>query len=729
MRKEIFFAGLVFIGSMTMSNMSYAEKNNIQVDDSYRLTLDLGTPRRYATRFDKETRTLQIRIIPARLDDVKNSSYYDSRYIKRIVVQEKESEVTLNIQLKNFPIGWAIATQKEPWRIIVDFWRTEQEKLSLNEQWNWQPSVLSGVVGDNISEGLPATSIPSSRGSSLSSRGSTAGSRPVQMAPEGKTARDDISVLPTEVVTREDKGATTASNKYDLPAIYSRLDLIKPLSDAKKADLNKQLGNVFGSKNEFLAAQNLADELYTGGQEAKALTIYRKLAALDEDKFRKSDKVLWQAGESAFLLKSFDIANDYFRTLLVNHPGSSLVPYAKLRITDIDELINSQNKGNGKVGAKNAETYSSLALSDKNPPVIKIAATLRVLDGVVDNDPDAVKLYQQNLDTCVTSGRIPFDLLKNCAYDRDRYLADKDNIPNADIAVQQFKKLSPGDIRTANLEKLVQGRVKTLLTEIAKSKDWNAWVEFEKKARPALLSFTFGDGEALFTRAEAFEAVGENAKAVQLYESFLKASSDTKKKNEANCLAALLLYRMNEPKKADEFLKRVEQDESRKTDGLTDKSVSALKELSVVPYRNKIALNVLMDEIKLGRYEERTLTTLSEWSKELRGTPQAELIYEKILAYPAKSLDEVQIVETSIMQFANDLRDSGRFSKSGDMFFAVANLSQGTRRAEAAYKAGVVYARAGLFDKAKTAWLLAANDTNDKRYSSLANERLDRINK
>src|SRR6185503_10679973 len=132
---------------------------------------------------------------------------------------------------------------------------------------------------------------------------------------------------------------------------------------------------------------------------------------------------------------------------------------------------------------------------------------------------------------------------------------------------------------------------------------------------------------------------------------------------------------------------------SRKSEGLTDKSVSALKELSVSPYRNKIALNVLIDEVKLGRYEERTLSTLFEWSKELRGTPQADLIYEKIMAYPAKSSDEVQIVETSIMQFAGDLREKGNFSKAGDMFFAVANLSQGTHRAEAAYKAGVVYAR------------------------------------
>ena len=99
-------------------------------DDSYRLSLDFSSPRRYATRFDKETRTLQLRIIPARSEDVQKSAFYDPRFIQRVIVKEKDSEVILNIQLKNFPMSWVVATKEEPWRIILDFWRTEEEKLS-----------------------------------------------------------------------------------------------------------------------------------------------------------------------------------------------------------------------------------------------------------------------------------------------------------------------------------------------------------------------------------------------------------------------------------------------------------------------------------------------------------------------------------------------------------------------------------------------------------------------
>ena len=709
---------LMFVHSANaeQQNKINLAENNDFANESYRLTLDFKTPRRYSTRFDKETRTLQIRIIPARASEVKNSAFYDPRYIQRVLVEEKESEVTLNLQLKNFPIAWLVATKEKPWRIVLDFWKSDNEELSLNKKWNWQPNLMAEVADDDLNkDGLPSVGqkLPSSKKESSSTS-------PSFNAFQNSKIKGSNSFY---------QGSFFNSKKYGLPEIYSRIELVKPSTDARRSELQKQIGNVFGSPNEFLAAKNLADELYASGQEEKALTIYRKLAALDEEKFKSSDKILWQAGESAYLLKNFDIANDYFRILLLNNSGSTYAPYAKLRITDIDELLQSKGKGLGKVGDKNGQIYANLALNDNNPSLVKIAASLRLLDGNVDENPDAVKIYQQNLDTCVTSGRVPFDLLKNCAYDRDRYLAEKDNIINADNAVQGFKKLSPGDPRTANLENIVQGRVKKLLSEVAQNKDWNSWVEFEKKVRPILLYFSFSDSESLFTRANAFEAVGDNKKSIQLYESYIKNSKDNKMKNEASALTSLLLYRMNEPEKAIKYLKLIEQNQARKSEGLTDRSVAALKEISLPPYKNKVALNVLMDELKLGRYEERTLSTLSEWSKLLRGKPQAELIYEKILAYPAKSSDDVQVVESSILQFADDLRESGRFAKAGDMFFAVSNLSQGTRRAEAAYKAGVVYARAGLFEKAKTAWLLAANDTNDKRYSSLANERLDRINK
>ncbi|KAB8031897.1 tetratricopeptide repeat protein [Fluviispira multicolorata] len=711
-------------------------------EDSYRMIFELGEPRRYATRFINETRTLQLRVIPARAEEFNSTSFYDTRFVKRVNIKEDKSEVIINIQLKNLPIGWVVATQNKPWRILIDFWKTEPENKNLEADWNWQPDFIDGLSKENIPEIMPNYTIKEKENSDKNFVPTIRSQVVIQQSekpkirqfPNKENTKNNIketeNIKKTNITLPERNISEVKNNKeYNLPEIYGRLELVKPISEHRMTMLQAQMGAVFGGKEEFEIGKNFADELYKSGNEEQALSIYRRLVALSEKNFKLDPRILWNAGESAYLTRNFDLANDYFRSLLLNSPGSEFAALAKLRILDIDELSNSKTKGMGKTGFQNAEKYSEMALYDKNPLIVKIASSLRVLNNLVDEKPQAVKTYQQNLDACVTSGSIPFDLLKNCAYNKIRSSVEKENINDADAAVQQFKKLVAGDKRSVLLEQIVNSRVKDLLKNTAQNKQWEVWTRFEKGARQTLLQFTYSDSDALYTRAEAFDAVGEVQKSIQLYSAFWQASPDQKRKNEAAALVARLNYQSNKPSEAEIYLRRIEQDEKRKTEGLTDKTVQALRELSVAPYRNKIALRLLLDEMKLGRYVERDLPTLGEWARALRGTPDVEPLYEKILAFPAKSLDEIQTVETSIMQYAEDLRDSGRFAKSGDMFLAMANLAQGTHRAEAAYKAGVVYARVGLFDKAKTAWLLAANDTNDKRYSSLASERLDRLNK
>ena len=697
-------------------------------EESYRMVFDLNEPRRYATRFNKETRTLQIRIIPAKSSDFNATSFYDTRYIKRVLIHEDKSEVTLDIQLKNIPIGWVIATQNKPWRIIVDFWKTEPEEKNLEADWNWQPDYIDGISKESYKDGLPSALITDANKSDENKNKIF-----TNLIPIIKNENNEKNKLPVNLNNNNNltlnNSLKQSNTKNGFPEIYGRLEKIIPMTEQKSAQLQMQMGAAFGTRNEVEIGKKLAEEFYKSGNETQSLSIFRRLAALSEISIKSDPKFLWYAGESAYITHNFSLANDYLRSIILNYPGTYYASLAKLRIIDIDELQNSKEKGFGKTRFQNAEIYSEMALSDNSPTIVKIAATLRVLNKIVDENPSSAKSYQQNLDACVVDSRVPFDLMKNCAYDRTRAFIEIENINNSDAAVQQFKKLAPRDGRASALEKIVSNRVKDFLKKTAQTKQWEDWISFEKKARPSLLEFSFADGEALFTRAEAFEAVGENLKSAQLYGAFWQASNDQKKKNEAAALAARLLYRSNKPSEADDFLRRIEQDTKRKTEGLTDRSVTSLRELTVAPYRNKTALRLLLDEMKLGRYVERDLPTLAEWAQRLRGTSDAEPLYAKILAYPAKSLDEIQSVETSIMQYAEDLRDSGRFANSGDMFLAVANLAQGTHRAEAAYKAGVVYARVGLFEKAKTAWLLAANDTNDKRFSSLASERLDRLSK
>ena len=167
--------------------------------------------------------------------------------------------------------------------------------------------------------------------------------------------------------------------------------------------------------------------------------------------------------------------------------------------------------------------------------------------------------------------------------------------------------------------------------------------------------------------------------------------------------------------------------DNRKNNGLTDRATAALREASRAPYSSKTAQLILIDELKFGRYVERDVGMLASLAVAARGRDDADKVFETLMTTTPRNDADTRQIETSLMQYADDLRGNGRLAKSGDVYLAVANLGQTTKKAEASYKAGLMYARAGMVEKAKTAWQLSAADTADKKFSSLASERLERI--
>ena len=130
------------------------------VDDSFRLTLPLGSPRRFATRFSKESRTLALRVSPARASEFEATRYFDTRYVRRVLVEERNGEVILSLQLRNLPVGWVVTTQESPWRIVVDVWRSGPiRKETLEERWDWQDDAASEPTRSSAS--APTSSLSS----------------------------------------------------------------------------------------------------------------------------------------------------------------------------------------------------------------------------------------------------------------------------------------------------------------------------------------------------------------------------------------------------------------------------------------------------------------------------------------------------------------------------------------------------------------------------------------
>lgn len=692
--------------------------------DSFRLTFALGSQRRFATRFNKETRTLELRVSPAKASEFDSSAYYDNRYVRRVLVQEKGGDVILSLQLKNTQAGWVVATKESPWRIVLDIWRTGPvPKQSLSEAWDWQEDTHS----------QKRSSVLSQRDAQNATRSNVElkQNAPVDV-PDAKDSTSESTTTKAEELTALGRGAP---NEARLPKNFGPLERKTPVSLDRLSALQRIAGASLGREDEFDKLQELARELHVTGSNQDALSTYRKLAVLSERRFLELDENLWSAGESAYLVRNFDAAEDYLRALILRHPSSPLVSQANLRILDMTVLSDDSERNKQNPGSRYADRYARIAASENATVAAKIASALRIVSSSIEKDrnnasgdalPPAT-LYSQTFNTCVTSDRVPFEMQNSCAYILASTAVSNSDVLSADNAVLAFKNAWPQDARSADLEKKVQQMVQSFLEESLRTRTWDAWVAFERKARPALLEFTLQNPELTFARANAFDTVGDTARSAQLYEVFWQASASSPRRDEAAAQGALLGAKLRERRRIETNLRRLQESPTRRATGLNDKSVAALRELTLPPNNNTRALTILLDEMRYGRYVERELAALLRFANMLRGSPSVDTVFDKILQAPLKGAQETAQVEAALMRYADDLRDSGRLQKSAEMFMAVANLAQSSKRAEAAYKAGIAFARSGQIEKAKASWQAAASDLSDKRYSNLASERLERL--
>lgn len=745
-----------FPSSSPVAHADPATGSATALDESFRLTLPLGSPRRYATRFLKATRTLQIRVAPARADEFKGTEFFDTRYVRRVVVEERAGEVVLSLQLRNLAMGWLVSSKDSPWRLVLDVWRAGPVRNeTLAEQWDWQGDASAPTstndAGPSTSKGQPddaASGVPEVDGRGLvgSATGHAAGSIDVRSSNGTRKGTEQVVVdipplssetrattaeagAPLNASSAAGRGAPDALGRPELvlSGLFGPLERRAPVSQQRTAALQTAAGAALGKDGEFDRLEALAAEEHRTGRDTEALAVYRKLAVLSERRFLERDETLWRAGESAFLAGNFDAAHDYMRALLARHPGSALASQARVRLTDMELLLDPEESNRSRPGKRYADAYAQVALAETSTLPARAAATVRLLEDVVAERPVEAVRYRQNLNACATSDRIPIEMQKSCAYIQTRVTLESADVASADAAVQAFRIAHPQDARGEALEAKVHELVKSFLNESLRARTWDAWVRFERQARPALLDFTLKDPELAFARADAFETVGENAKAAALYNLHWQNANDGPRRDEAAAQAALLAAKSNDARRRDLNLRRLQESLARKEQGLNDRSVAAIRALSLSPYRNARALSMLLDELRYGRYVERELAALLQYAAQLRRSPSVDPVIERILQSPVKSAEDAAQVEKALMVHADDLRDANRLPKSAETYLAVANIARGTRRAEAAYKAGIALARAGQLEKAKQAWQLAAGDLNDKRYSGLANERLERL--
>ncbi len=676
--------------------------------DSYRASFDLDVPRRFATRYLKDSRSLEIRVSPARASEFDVSRFYDTRYIHRVVVEEKNGDVILSFQLKNAPLAWLVTPQENPWRLVVDIWKTEPiEPRSFEQEWKWQDDA-TGRLKDLADAQSTQPVMP----------------RPQVVRPVEIDLPDE-SATPKAVQAPSKRDSSTPSytaSAAETGGQFKRLESVVAVGADALAALERQAGADAGGTQEFDSVEKLATTLYRAGQPRQALVLFRRLTSLNARRFQDSPRLLWMAGESAYTEGKADLANDYLQTLVSRFPAHEISALGQLRLTDL-KLAKQGNAGTGD----GAERYTEIAANDKAPWAARIGAALRLLEPVMASRPEAARAHQAALQTCLNGQFVSDSVKQSCAYVQTKFAVSQLDAVSADAALQRFKGRYGADPRGAVLDAELSNRVRFIVDELARKKDFPALAEFERSARSGLMDFTLREPDLLMARVDGWLSVGDSKRALALLQVFSNVTSDETKKNEAYALMAQLHQKLRASDKAEAVLKKLFASDVRKNTGLTERATAALKESARSPYLSKTAQYILLDEMKFGRYVERDAGMLVTLANAARGREDADKVFDVLLTTSPRNDDEARRIEGALMGYADDLRNNGRLAKAGDVYMAVANLAQTTKKAEASYKAGLVYARAGMIEKAKSAWQISAADINDKKFSSLASERLERI--
>lgn len=698
---------------------------------SYRISLPLGSARKYATRYIPARRALEIRIYPAKAAEFATAENYDSAYVHRLVIMENNREVVLSLQLKNEDMGWLVTHKDRPWRIIIDLWHNAGSDPGLAQEtetpWNWEGLNSSDslkMMGANLArhevfegtDGGEDLDILTREQGAASNRAEGAAVNPWEEGSETEAARAMLGTQPAQASRprpQDDLSEPVAGNPGD-----SAFAADEPMGRFLRTRDARSGSGLHSSEGSAKARARAAFEV---GAHNTAFSLIRREAALRRREFLSDPEAIWLGGESAYMSGRPEVARDYFLTLSGLNEVSSYTALANLRLTDLDVLAKKETLTSA------AERYREMALNEQIPWLPRIVSLARILQGAEKPDEFIGDPFLEVIGECVRSDDITTSIQQGCAYQDFLHKMRTDDIVTAQGTIEEYANRWPADPRIAVHKDALRTQIKDFLRSSAEKETFQDWLRFEKASRPEYLSAVNTDAGDLETRARAYERAGDLARALELYEKAAANSKDSARSTSLLARAANLATKTTNAARAQTLLEKIKSQPNRSTEGLGAEAVGYVREIALPPYSNNTALSLLLDEIFTGFHAENDIRTLVSLTERLNGSREADVLYEKILALPTRSLAESELKEETLLEYAEVLRNQGRLVKSADMFLAVANLDNGKNRAEAAYKAGVVYFRAGLLEKATASWNLAANDLANSKYSALATERLNRI--
>lgn len=745
---------------VTQHSLSSSEKNP-NTDLTTRMNFVLGTPRRYGVRFDAKTRALEIRVTPARADEFEPAAFYDGRLVHRVITQERGGEVYLTIQLRNAKLEWLVTHQESPWRLIVDVWGQEKTAKENHMPWVWdgfyssqkdrrmQNYVAAELINEDAPRGYQAlqqSPAPEAGrvASAVTAPGDALGedadgeqaSGPGIDLPEAKSQGPSITANRSQEQTPPSQANSGTNNARASQTPQTTSSLQPSSSQPTDARLSRYLAAqpalTAADSRQQPSLARAAKQAYMSGAAAEALRIYRRYASLNQTEFTNDPEAMWLAGESALAAGQNDAARDYFRTLVQKNRKSTYAYYGDLRLLDLDPAHTAAGDAQQARKTDLNSGYMGIVNAQGAPWIAKGVAALRLASAFgpateTPSDGAQQASLMASLEACSKEPTLDAKVRQECAYNMFVFSLRRADLLSAQALIADYKKNWKDDARIQGHKQNLSDRITTFAETLASADDFARWNQLEKKTDPLYLKGTDERPALLAKRAQAWQQAGNSGRAIALYKRAADRETDTEKVASYLVRLANLAAKNNQVQSATEALTQVKGLSSSQEKGLSAEDYSLVKEIALPPVGNRIAAGLVLDDINRGFHAENDVRTLVTLAERLDGAREADILYEKLLAIPSRSSTDVELKEDALMNYAETLRNQGRLVKSADTFLAVANLDNGKNRAEAAYKAGVIYFRAGLLEKATSSWNIAANDLDNSKYSALATERLNRI--
>lgn len=747
------------------------------------IVLPFKSKRPYRAVYNASENSVQVEILKTTTSELAPVERYDEDLIRRLLVKDRGPEgVEVKLTLRDRDVVATVADFDEPHRIVISVFKKGYQPVAGVDgvpMTGGDTSRLDSSIASN-QNGAPRLSNPETDNASsrlVSERNADKDEtrRLFQSAPAKIENSVDLCVR----LQRTSSGV--GSNWKNLQAPIYRLD---PLPR-----LQKLAGRIPGAQCEAAMKSNqglatLAENLYSDGQESRALLLYQQLLFYDPATIERDPGNLWRMAEVHFGQGNISLAAGYYDILAKRFPGSPQQRLAIMRLADVTVVQASMSGAPVQIEGILKPVRAVQGDADYNAGVILRAAYWRqsgqnpVATDASPSLPRLVESDTRELHSSIAAIKHPrtrflaYSLLLNERLSDDVEWTSE----TGKFAAEYFKSYKAKAYEPENriLSDKLKLKISSALQGLSLAGRHVEAVQTYESLPKSLQSIR-KDPPTAWALAEAYRGIGQPQPATALYEVAASAGVGVERfkaqfwlAQTAFDTAELLIRKKAGATRISPFQRKsIEADRGMNATwkGLKPSEREQLYASFRTPLEASLGLPARLrtpPKVILESWRTVTASRQSATSGEAPEDPKSEFAPSASTANLASTLasrfavlgmererrealgfmrsmkpsefgsdvDAKKAWQDQLLKLAEEYRKDNEYLEAGRIFNLVANeATDWEGRAETLYKAGLLLYRAGRKDEAVAALEKAKSDGNNLFYANLATERLNQINR